>query len=109
LLTGIILHHIPVAIALMSMLVQSGISKSGAITYLVIFALMAPLGALSSQMLGNASVENISLFFDRIMAIVIGIFLHISTTILFESDQGHRFNYLKLSIILLGAAFAYIS
>lgn len=109
LLTGIILHHIPVAIALMSMLVQSGVSKKSALIYLMIFGLMAPLGALSSQALSTVNLGNISLFFDRIMAIVIGIFLHISTTILFESDQGHRFNYWKLGIILLGAAFAMIS
>lgn len=109
LLTGIILHHIPVAIALMSMLLQSGIKKSNAVFYLFLFALMAPLGAYSSQLLSTASIGNISLFFDRIMAIVIGIFLHISTTILFESDQGHRFNYWKLLIILLGAGMALIS
>jgi hypothetical protein len=36
------------------------------------------------------------------LAFVIGIFLHISTTILFESDQNHRFNFIKLLSIILG-------
>ena len=41
-----------------------------------------------------------------LFAVVIGIFLHISTTILFESSEDHRFNYLRLGIILTGAALA---
>lgn len=36
------------------------------------------------------------------MAIVIGIFLHISTTILFESGSDHRFNLYKIVAILTG-------
>ncbi len=109
LLAGIILHHIPVAIALMSMLIQSGIKKTSAFIYLLIFGLMAPLGAFTSGILSNLQFNDLNLFYDRMMAIVIGIFLHISTTILFESDKGHRFNYLKLLIILLGAGLAMAS
>lgn len=109
LLGGIILHHIPVAIALMSMFVQSGVKKGNAIFYLIIFALMAPLGALASQTLSDASSLEMALTFKKLMAIVIGIFLHISTTILFESSENHRFNYLKLLIIVAGAALALFS
>lgn len=109
LLAGIILHHIPVAIALMSMLLQSGVNRSIAFIYLMIFGVMAPLGALSTGLLDHLPIANLDLFFDRVMGIVIGIFLHISTTILFESDQGHRFNYLKLVIILVGAGMALLS
>ena len=104
LLFGIILHHIPVAVALMTMFLQSGLSRNSSFVYLVVFALMAPLGALTGNML-NESTFN-ALFFDKVMAIVIGIFLHISTTILFESDKEHRLNYIKLVIILLGAGLA---
>jgi zinc and cadmium transporter len=106
LLTGIILHHIPVAIALMSMLIASGITRQAALFYLMLFALMAPLGAFTSQYISDNSFRELSNFFDKIMAVVIGIFLHISTTILFESYEEHRFNYLKLLIILLGAGLA---
>ena len=53
LLTGIILHHIPVAFALMSMLVASGIKKSSAVFYLLLFAGMAPLGSFTSQLLNE--------------------------------------------------------
>ncbi|MFN8145774.1 MAG: ZIP family metal transporter [Bacteroidia bacterium] len=108
LLMGIILHHIPVAIALMSMLLDSGIKKSSAIIYLVLFASMAPLGALSSNALGQSG-SDLSVYFNSIMAIVIGIFLHISTTILFESSEQHRFNYLKFFVIVIGAGLAFLS
>ncbi|MEO8087365.1 MAG: ZIP family metal transporter [Bacteroidota bacterium] len=109
LLFGITLHHIPVALALMSMLLQSNISKNAAIIYLLLFALMAPLGAFTSQLISDSTMKELSGFFDCIMAVVIGIFLHISTTILFENDKDHRFNYFKLIIILLGAGFAFLS
>ncbi|MFN8165245.1 MAG: ZIP family metal transporter [Bacteroidia bacterium] len=109
LLAGIILHHIPVAIALMSMLLQSGITKKSAVFYLVLFALMAPGGALTGTFISHGALDNLSIFYNRMMAVVIGIFLHISTTILFESYSEHRFNYLKLLIILLGAGLAMLS
>ena len=109
LLAGIIFHHIPVAIALMSMLLQSGIQKKSAVFFLVLFALMAPTGALTSTLLGSGDFQNLPLFYNRMMAMVIGIFLHISTTILFESYGEHRFNFLKLLIILLGGGLAFLS
>jgi hypothetical protein len=43
-----------------------------------------------------------------VMAMVVGIFLHISTTILFEADENHKFNWMKFSIIVLGALVAFL-
>jgi zinc and cadmium transporter len=108
LLTGIILHHLPVAFALVSMLSDSGISKRNSIFYLVIFAAMAPAGALFSHSISGLEMMNIKNYFAQIMAVVIGIFLHISTTILFESSSQHRFNLYKLVVIILGALVAFI-
>jgi len=45
----------------------------------------------------------------ELMAFVIGIFMHISTTILFESSDIHRFNYAKLGAIIVGAGLAVLS
>lgn len=106
LLTGIILHHIPVAFALMSMLLVSGIKKYAAVFYLALFAAMAPLGSLARQLMNEKVLTDATVYFDRMMAIVIGIFLHISTTILFESNNTHRFNLYKLFVILCGACIA---
>jgi zinc and cadmium transporter len=106
LLTGIILHHLPVAFALTSMLIQSGVTRMAAVVYLSIFAAMAPAGAAFSSMLSMTEMMNISNYFNQIMGVVIGIFLHISTTILFESGSEHRFNLYKLLVILAGAGVA---
>jgi zinc and cadmium transporter len=108
LLIGIALHHLPVAFVLVSMLVHSGVSKSWAITNLILFAAMAPLGSWFSGMLSQTELMNISAHYDKIMGLVIGIFLHISTTILYESGSDHRFNLYKLMVILLGASVALI-
>ena len=102
LLYGIILHHIPVAFALVSMLQASGITKKKSFLYLILFASMAPLGALSGELLQHNDISFITAYADQIMALVIGIFLHISTTILFESGSDHRFNLYKLVAILTG-------
>ncbi|MDQ3046152.1 MAG: ZIP family metal transporter [Bacteroidota bacterium] len=108
LLTGIILHNIPIAIALMTMLLQSHISRKQAILWLVVFALVTPLGTFTSYAIGENIIGNFSIYFDKIMAVVVGIFLHISTTILFESSENHRFNLIKFVVILLGAGLALI-
>src|SRR6185369_2110455 len=63
LLAGIILHHIPVAIALMSMLLDSGIRKGSALFYLILFACMAPLGATASNLISENNVSNLSSYF----------------------------------------------
>ena len=103
-LTGIALHKMPVAIVLMSFFFQSNISKKKAYFYLLLFALMAPLGVFAGSLfttLGN--------YHNEIMGIVIGIFLHISTTILFESTDGHRFSFTKIITIITGALLAIFS
>lgn len=108
LLTGIILHHIPVAFALMSMLIDSKISRNTSIFMVLLFAGMAPLGALTSSMLNQNLVQETSVYFTKVMAVVIGIFLHISTTILFESQNDHRFNLYKLLTILAGVGLVMV-
>lgn len=105
---GIILHNFPIAIALMSMLIQSGQKKRNAIIWLVIFALMTPLGALAGNLL-EGNIGLITHYSNYLMAIVVGIFLHVSTTILFESSEHHRFHLMKLAVILAGMGLAMIS
>jgi zinc transporter ZupT len=102
---GIVLHHIPVAFALVSMLMASGLTKQKTLIYLGVFALMTPLGSYSSFLLSENTALNFEGMFDKIMAIVIGIFLHISTTILFESGNDHRFNLYKIVSIIVGGVF----
>jgi len=100
LLMGIVLHKYPVAMVFLAMLLNSGLGKAKAFGLLTVFAAMAPLGALLSgvEMFGQYKRES--------LAIVIGIFLHVSTTILFESSEDHRFNAYKMMAIVAGIALA---
>ena len=98
LLVSIVVHNYPVAIALLGMLLQSGMKRGRAIGVLLLFAAMAPLGMLISA---HTPLANYS---RELMAIVIGIFMHIATTILFEASDVHRFNFPKLAAILFGTA-----
>ena len=70
--------------------------------FLTLFALMTPLGVLLSQ-----ETDIFKIYYSEISALVIGIFLHISTVILFESSEGHKFNLSKLISIIVAIAIAY--
>jgi len=71
--------------------------------FLGVFAAMAPLGMALSAHTALAHHAR------ELMAVVIGIFMHISTTILFESSDIHRFNIAKLGAILLGTGLGIAS
>ncbi|MGB1041339.1 MAG: ZIP family metal transporter [Flavobacteriales bacterium] len=104
-LISILMHKFPVAIALMTLFIKSKIKLSIAFTWLIIFALMAPLGNFIGTQFSTFFSENQSII-NNILGIVLGMFLHISTTILFESEESHKFNLLKLIIILIGGGTA---
>lgn len=103
LLTAIAIHKYPVGIVLLAMLLQSGITRAKAFMLLGVFAAMAPLGAVAGQLPMLAGHHH------WLLAMVIGIFMHVSTTILFESEEGHRFNFRKGTAIALGALLAILS
>lgn len=102
LLYGVVIHKIPVAAILSVFLIHSKISRFKLILFLTIFGLMTPLG---SWFKGN--IEGIAQYSSYINAIVIGIFLHVSTTILFEASKNHKFNATKLGVIIFGILLAY--
>lgn len=108
LLIGIILHNIPISIVLMTLLLQA-VSKKTALLWLVIFALMLPLGAAFNYFLEGKLMGELLNYNQIILALVVGIFLHISTTILFESSENHRFNLYKFISILIGAGLAFVN
>ena len=101
-LYGILVHKIPIAIILSIFLVNSKIKLSQAILFIILFSLMTPLGSYLA-----ANVEFIQTYNIQANALVIGVLLHISTVILFESSEGHKFNLQKLLVIMVGVAIAY--
>lgn len=103
---GIALHHIPAAFALGTVLLANHQSRNKTIFFIALFAIMAPAGYFFSDALSNGGIGNLQRYFNRIMGVVIGIFLHISTTILFEAGPDHKFNRRKLIAVLLGVGIA---
>ncbi|MCK9424323.1 MAG: ZIP family metal transporter, partial [Bacteroidales bacterium] len=77
LVLGIVVHNIPISLTLMSLFLHYGCSKTRAFAYLGIFALMTPLGSISSNILSNTLTISLNPYFNYIMALVIGIFLHV--------------------------------
>ncbi len=105
LLLGILFHQLPVAVALMTLLLNTNLSKLNAWLVLIAFSIMTPLGLTFGLISKNASNF---LDFNMILAIVVGMFLHISTTIIFETSENHKFNILKLTSILIGCTLAFL-
>lgn len=104
-LLGIALHRAPAAFALMTVLVFQLHSKRKALPYLIGFSLAAPIGLLLSTYLADNEIISTT-FLIYLYALVCGNFLHISTTIVFESSPEHKFNARKLAVALFGALIA---
>lgn len=97
LLLAIIIHKIPIAIVLTTFLFQTNYNRKTIVLFLTIFAIMSPLGVLISD-----KVPIFNEYHTEITALIIGVFLHISTIILFESSENHQFNLKKFTAIILG-------
>lgn len=100
---GVFIHKIPVAILIASYLFSSRISKIKVFLFLVAFALLTPFGTLVSEMI----VLSNKLFYS-INAVVVGMFFHIATIILFEADEGHQFNINKITAIVFAVLIAFL-
>ena len=102
---GVFLHKIPVAVALMTIFRASGFNRNQSWLYVGIFAMMAPLGLL----LGEPIIGFTNISPNYILSVAIGMFLHISTTIIFESSEGHKINVFKLLAIIGGFAIGILT
>lgn len=103
LLWAIVIHKIPITIVLSAFLLKSELPKQYAYMFIAFFALMSPIGNLLSE-----EVTFFQVYHIEITALIIGVFLHIATAILFESSQNHQFNIKKFVAVLLGFAVALI-
>lgn len=99
---GIAIHHLPIAIILTTFFINASLDRKAIFFFMITFALMTPLGTILSDYLPILNV-----YYTEITAIVIGILFHISSTIIFESSEGHKFNIAKVSMIVMGIALAY--
>lgn len=101
LLWAIVIHKLPIAMLLTAALWQTKTSMRLRIGLLIGFALMTPLGSYL-----NANLVFFQPFVVQSTALVAGVTLHISTTILFESAENHKFNTSKIAVIFFGLGIA---
>jgi zinc transporter ZupT len=104
-LLGIALHRAPAAFALMTVLSVQLRSRNRALPHLIGFSFAAPMGLLLSTYLANEEILTATGLM-YVYAVVSGNFLHISTTIVFESSPEHRFNAKKMAVAIVGALLA---
>ena len=98
---GIAIHHLPIAIILTTFFINANLDKKIIFIFMATFAIMTPLGTIIFDYLSFPNE-----YYSEITAVVIGILFHISSTIIFESSEGHKFNIAKISMIILGIGLA---
>ena len=106
LLLGVLIHKAPEAFALVSVLICE-LSRRKSIIYLVAFSLASPLGLFVNTYLLEGDIVTSSLS-TYVFALVCGNFLHISTTIVYESSSDHTFNARKMMVALVAAGIAIV-
>jgi zinc transporter ZupT len=99
---GIAIHHLPIAVILTTFFMHAELNRKALFLFMLAFAIMTPLGTYFSE-----KVTYLNQYYNELTAVVIGILFHISSTIIFESSEGHKFNVAKVSMILFGMFLAY--
>lgn len=100
-LWGILFHNIPISFVLGAFLVQKKRFSTSSWLVISIFAVASPLGLI----LGNYFNPELKVYF---LALVGGIFLHISSVIIFESSKNHNIDWTKIFMVVSGVALALI-
>ncbi|MBF8456664.1 ZIP family metal transporter [Kaistella sp. G5-32] len=98
-LTGILVHNIPISFILGAFLVKNKKFSASSFLIITIFALASPFGLL----LGKYFNPDLEVYF---LALVGGIFLHISSVIIFESNKNHNVDWQKIGYVTLGILLA---
>lgn len=103
---GILLHKMPEAFTLMVMLLHLHPHKKGNISLLALFSLVTPGAAILAYVM-NIEFRFMDTVLLYLIAIVTGAFLHIATTIFFESGtRQHELNLGKVVGMVIGLCLA---
>ena len=103
---GVLMHKAPMAIALATVLRRSEVPAGRSWLMIAVFAIALPLGIITGLIAGDRLGGG---FLHAALAVAIGMLLHISTTIIFESTPDHRFNAKRFITVLAGAGLALLS
>ena len=101
-LYGIFIHKIPIAFIITTSLISTKIKKFKILIFIIFFSLMTPLGTFVSN--NSNQLLNYSTLID---SLVVGVLLHISTTILFKTSEGYKFNLVKMALVVAAIILAY--
>jgi len=99
---AIALHKLPEAMLITSLVSFSSHGKGRALAALLLFSMITPLAALLSYYLG-LRYSAIATLIHWCIPVIAGAFIHIATTIFFESGtRSHDMNWKKWLFVLLG-------
>lgn len=104
LMLGVLVHKLPVAVALVSVLMKSNAKNSKLFSYLFLFAISFPLGVYLGEFLAPL-IGGLT----KALALAMGMLLHISMTIIFESSSNHKFNPMRFLAVVAGIGAAWIT
>lgn len=99
---AIALHSFPITLVLYGILRGLELPKGKVWAAGLLFALMPVTGIIMADSLAVLSQSE-----SQLTALTLGVFLHVSTTILFESARGHSFNMVKFGSAILAFLTAY--
>ena len=109
---GLAIHKLPVALVLMGLMKSIGSSPLVRWGLLSMFGLMPLFGMYFYDTILHSSMSlpgGVGGFISATQGLVIGILLHVATTVLFESGEGHHFHFKKLTATLIGLGLAYVT
>jgi len=102
---GVFFHKIAEGVALATILKSAQLKNTTVWFFVILFGLMSPIGLIFGAYISSA--HNVDT--DWILAIALGMFLHITTTIIFESNENHKINIVKFIAIIVGVALGILS
>ncbi len=108
LIFGLGIHNIPISFLFVSLLKDHGVNVARTLFFLFLFSMMSPLGYLFSYLMHTLQFVEVLGYQYVAHAIVIGIFLFISTAILFETSEEHKYSPSKIGAMLLGIVLAFM-
>ena len=101
---GIVIHNIPVALILVALLAAHRMGFWKVLVLLVLFGAMSPAGSLVNLYIVQPNEEQQQM----IIGLVIGVLLHVSSSILFDHRQ-HGFSWLNLGLCVVAFAAAFLT
>lgn len=109
LVMGVAAHKLPEALTLITVMIHAHQRTAKLWRILITFSLMTPLAAVLASQLGDR-FEGITHYLVYVIALVIGAFLHISTTIFYESGtKHHELSRKKVLAIAGGIVLAFLT